>query len=115
VGLGGKMTETEYVVLKNYEGDKYYNDGFSLVKLKPKTGRTHQLRVVLKHLNHPIAGDSLYLGRKRSRSDQEWCHRQFLHAAKISFTQPTTKERLTLEAGLSPDLVTSLVRVSGEK
>lgn len=79
-------------------------DGFSLVKLQPKTGRTHQIRVHMQFLKHPLVGDFRYTGRKRSRVDELWCHRQFLHAAKLTLTHPTSGERLTFESPLAPDL-----------
>lgn len=119
----GRPSETEFRVRKEYlpltvarlreqgGGDvkelvnllSIYN-GFSLVELKPRTGRTHQIRVHLHFLSHPIVGDARYTGRKRSKVDQLWCHRQFLHAATLSLTHPRTKERLTFTSPLAPDL-----------
>lgn len=81
---------------------------FTLLYCHPKTGRTHQIRVHLKYLNHPIVGDSKYGGRKTTRLDHRWCPRQFLHAASISFDHPGTGERLTFSAPLPIDLVTAL-------
>lgn len=104
VVVGGKMTETEYQVEQEFKANPQYPGGFSLVKLFPKTGRTHQLRVVLKHLNHPIVGDSHYVGKKRSKHDAKWCQRQFLHAYAIEFNHPRTNQNLNLTAELSPDL-----------
>lgn len=78
--------------------------GFSLVKCQPKTGRTHQIRVHLQHLQHPIVGDKLYVGKKRAKIDALWCPRQFLHAGKIIFNHPRTGEQLTIEAALPEDL-----------
>lgn len=81
---------------------------FTLLQCHPKTGRTHQIRVHLKHLGHPIVGDAKYGGRKTARQDHRWCPRQFLHASQISFNHPTTGERLTFEAPLPSDLVSAL-------
>lgn len=81
---------------------------FTLVNCFPKTGRTHQLRVHLKSINHSIVGDGKYGGRKTARLDHRWCSRQFLHAAKISFDHPATGERLTFTAPLPEDLETAL-------
>lgn len=81
---------------------------FTLLKCHPLTGRTHQIRVHLKSINHPIVGDSKYGGRKTARQDHRWCPRQFLHAAKISFNHPSTGERLTFTEPLPSDLLSSL-------
>lgn len=82
--------------------------GFSLVELQPKTGRTHQLRVHLKFLHHPIVGDERYVGRKRYRVDQLWMPRQWLHAWKIEFRHPVTGESQLFIAPLAQDLEESL-------
>jgi len=82
--------------------------GFSLVKLQPKTGRTHQLRVHLKFLHHPIVGDERYVGRKRFRVDQLWCPRQWLHAWKIEFDHPVTNQKMEFSAPIPDDLEESL-------
>lgn len=101
----GKMTETKYKVIQEFVTTKQpYQDGFSLVRFWPKTGRTHQIRVVCKHLQRPIVGDQLYVGRKRSKADAKWCNRQCLHAAHLSFTHPVTNQELTIEAPFPPDL-----------
>lgn len=79
-------------------------EGFSLVECLPKTGRTHQIRVHMTHLQHPLVGDKLYVGKKRIKVDELWCPRQFLHAAQIKFTHPRTGEEITASAPLSEDL-----------
>lgn len=81
---------------------------FSLVRAFPKTGRTHQIRVHLKHINYPIVGDEKYGGRKIVRLDHRWCKRQFLHAAGISLLHPKTKRPIEFEAPLPPDLTAAL-------
>ena len=118
VTIGGKMTKTSYQV------DKYYlqlqdpklraksYQGFSLVTLQPKTGRTHQLRVVLKHLGHPIVGDGKYTGKKRARADKLWCQRQFLHAASITFTHPADNKTVSYQAPLPLDLTSAIKLLS---
>lgn len=83
--------------------------GFSLVRCWPKTGRTHQIRVHMQHLQHPIVGDKLYVGKKRAKLDQLWCKRQFLHAHKLTFTHPRTKKSITVAAPLPEDLNSSLL------
>ncbi len=76
---------------------------FSLVKLSPKTGRTHQLRVHLSVAGHPIVGDTMYGGRIFQHEDFR-LERQALHAYEITFVHPGTLQTLTLQAPLPPDL-----------
>jgi len=78
--------------------------GFSLVECWPKTGRTHQIRVHLAHIQHPVVGDTTYVGRKRQMLDPLWCPRQFLHAAELRLTHPVTGELVTFAAPVTPDL-----------
>ena len=82
--------------------------GFSLVKCWPKTGRTHQIRVHMDALRHPIVADSTYLGKKRALFDSLWCPRLFLHAAEIAFIQPRTGEVRKVQAPLPQELSTVL-------
>jgi len=77
---------------------------YTLVICRPQTGRTHQIRVHLKHINHPIVSDETYGGRKIVRLDKRWCPRQFLHAKKIGFYHPASGEWMEVEAPLPKDL-----------
>ena len=88
VDANGKQAETYYKVIKT-------NDKYSLVELMPKTGRTHQLRVHMKYLGHPILGDPVY-GKKDKRL--------FLHATKLEITLPGGK-RTTFEAKLPKEFL----------
>lgn len=72
----------------------------SIVELTPITGRTHQLRVHMAHIGHPILGDTLY----GSPLDIELSNRLELHARQIEFTHPITKENLFIVA---PNLLSS--------
>lgn len=91
-GKMGKSAFTEYKVQK-------YFQHFSFIELIPKTGRTHQLRVHLAGVGHPIVGDQLY-GKK----ENPWgLKRQFLHAVSIEFSLPNGS-RIKLEADLPGDL-----------
>lgn len=81
-GHNGKSAQTEYESLQVIVTARGTD---SIVKLKPTTGRTHQLRVHLAHLRHPIVGDTFYDGRKANRL--------FLHAQSLEITIPTSGRR----------------------
>lgn len=104
---GGRESKTLYKVLEIYRNPKT-NEKLSLVELYPQSGRTHQIRVHLKYINHPIFSDFLYAGRKTSRNDRRILARVFLHASKITFLHPTTHKSLTLAAPLTHELVECL-------
>lgn len=89
-----------------------YQDGFSLVVLKPKTGRTHQIRVHMSALHHPLVADQVYTGKKRAKLDTLWCPRQFLQAASLEFTHPRTGEQMKIEAPLANDLQSAIIKLS---
>ncbi|HPZ42578.1 MAG TPA: RluA family pseudouridine synthase [Bacillota bacterium] len=87
----GKKALTYYTVLK-------YLANATFLKLRLATGRTHQIRVHLSHIGHPLVGDTLYGGR------EEGISRQALHCSRVSLTHPVTGEGLTLEAPLPGDM-----------
>lgn len=89
-----KEAETEYQTVKNFKN-------YTLLELSPKTGRTHQLRVHLNSIGHPIVGDTIY-GFKKLASPPE-LNRLFLHAYRLKFTAPDGKA-MTLEAELPEEL-----------
>jgi 23S rRNA-/tRNA-specific pseudouridylate synthase len=78
--------------------------GFSLIECKPHTGRTHQIRVHLAFLKHPLVGDAIYAGKKRQSLDPVWCPRHFLHASQLQFTHPRTQQLVTVDSPLYSDL-----------
>ena len=100
---GGREAETGYEVITNYQLPMT-NENVSLLRLRPKTGRTHQIRVHLKYFGHPIFSDNLYAGRKISRNDRKLLNRVFLHAQEISFIHPKTKKRISFKADLPAEL-----------
>ena len=87
---------------------------FSLLKLTPKTGRTHQLRVHMSHIGFPMVGDTMYGGRA-VEADGLVFARQALHAYELTFVHPVTLESMTLQAPLPPDMqsLLQLLRGSG--
>ncbi len=103
---GGMFKEaiTEYEVAERYRG-------FTTVVLRPKTGRTHQLRVHLSSIGHPIIGDSLYGGRPVSEQDlagsggtEPLIEFQALHARRLRLMHPIREEPIQFEAPLPPQL-----------
>jgi 23S rRNA pseudouridine1911/1915/1917 synthase len=100
----GSPSITEYEVLERFKS------GYTLVKLNLITGRTHQIRVHLSHLRHPVVGDELYGGAKPWLID-----RQTLHATSLSFSHPITGKKITLKAPLPEDINKVLVAISAKK
>lgn len=106
---GGRGAVTKYRLIAVYEKG---NDKYSYLEVNPKTGRTHQIRIHLKHLGHPLVSDNFYAGRKTARNDRLWCKRIFLHAGKISFIHPTKKQKINFEAKLPGDLTDIIKNLS---
>ena len=99
-----REARTHYKVLSRF-------DGFTLVELTPHTGRTHQLRVHLAMINHPIVGDRLYGKRKipstiaKPIADKmKGIKRQCLHALSLGFVHPHTKEPMEFKTPLPDDM-----------
>jgi len=87
VVAGGKPAVTHFIVLERF-------DGYNLVALELETGRTHQIRVHLEYIHHPVAGDLLY-GPKNTLEPNKG---QFLHAETLGFIHPSTEEALEFQA-----------------
>ena len=82
--IAGKRTRTKIrEALTNYEVIKSLGENFSLIEVTPQTGRTHQIRVHLSSIGHPIVGDNLY--RKKNYEKFEGASRHMLHASEIAF------------------------------
>jgi 23S rRNA pseudouridine1911/1915/1917 synthase len=97
VVAGGREAVTEYESLGA-------GGGYTLLSLRPRTGRTHQLRAHLSYLGLPIAGDQRYAGGEGPGG----LSRQFLHAARLTLDRPQDGRRLAAWSELPPDLAASL-------
>lgn len=96
----GDPSVTRYRTLETF------GRAYALLALELLTGRTHQIRVHLSHIGHPVAGDHLYGG-----SDPFLIERQALHASRLSFDHPATGRRITVEAPLPDDIAAVLERL----
>lgn len=97
---GGRPARTHFYVLERIGGGS--RQAYTLLRLRLETGRTHQIRVHLAAIGHPIIGDPVY---GRSGLDLE---RQFLHAARLGFRLPSTGEYREFTSPLPPDLEAAL-------
>jgi 23S rRNA pseudouridine1911/1915/1917 synthase len=97
---GGKKAITHYRVLENF------NDRASRVECRLETGRTHQIRVHLTSLGHPLIGDSLYK-KSNSRSNEDYLKkfpRQALHACELGFIHPLSQQSMSFTSPLPEDI-----------
>ncbi len=99
-----REAETYYFVQKEFEK-------FSLLEIKPLTGRTHQIRVHMAASGHPLAGDTRY-GRRKSKPSFP---RLFLHASCLSFIHPETQEKVEFSSPLPQDLKSFLDKLEEKK
>ncbi len=97
----GKPAFTRYRVLESFFHASY-------LSLEPTTGRTHQLRVHLSHIGHPVAGDRQYARGKTLRHLGLEFARQMLHSHKLHFSHPCSSERMRLTAPLPEDFRNAL-------
>lgn len=93
----GKPSITHVKVLERF------SSGFTLLKVRLETGRTHQIRVHLTHLGHPLCGDTLY-----GDHCPEIIDRQALHAYNLSFKHPTSDKKMEFEAPLPEDFLKAI-------
>lgn len=100
-GRGARPARTHFEVAEALDGE-------SLLALRLETGRTHQIRVHLAAIGHPVAADELYGGRPRPGLE-----RQFLHSHMLAFTHPVSRERIELTSELPGDLAAALEAARG--
>lgn len=103
VFLGGRKARTRYRVISR-PVSHFTPSPLTLLEVMPETGRTHQIRVHLKHIGHPVVGDKKYAGRKNTRADRQWCPRQFLHAGYLGFTHPKKGKKVKFTSPLPEEL-----------
>jgi 23S rRNA pseudouridine1911/1915/1917 synthase len=89
----GRAAVTRYSVRERFPD-------FTLLKVAPETGRTHQIRVHLAHIGHPVCGDEVYGGGGKKKG---FASRQMLHAWQLGFLHPASQESLQFEAPLPAD------------
>lgn len=109
-GLRARQALTRYRVLRRYPQ-------FTLLEVEPETGRTHQIRVHLASIGHPVAGDTLYGAPSRIRigaREEKTLERNFLHAAAIRFRHPRTAKEMKFTAALPIELEGFLCRLGTE-
>jgi 23S rRNA pseudouridine1911/1915/1917 synthase len=104
-GIAARQALTQYDVRRRFAH-------FTLLEVHPRTGRTHQIRVHLASIGHPVVGDTMYGAPARlfagSRAETRTLPRTFLHAAAIQFRHPRTAEAMSFAAPLPAELVSFL-------
>ena len=90
-------------------------EDLTLLDIEPLSGRTHQIRVHLKSIGHPVVGDKIYASRRQQKEDEKIIKRQFLHAYRLGFEHPRTGEWLVFEVDLPEDLQDVLRRTEDGK
>ncbi len=98
-----REAETHYMIKARFKPA-------TLLEVSPQTGRTHQIRVHMAHIGHPIIGDKEY-GGKMEKSLGLSADRHMLHAAMLGFVHPSTKERLSFTTPPPPDMAVILERL----
>ncbi|MDQ2924331.1 MAG: RluA family pseudouridine synthase [Acidobacteriota bacterium] len=113
--MGGRSAVSHWRVLERIDGPF---GKFTLVEVRIETGRTHQIRVHMQALGHPVVGDTLYGAPHRivpvdkaDDSEAVELERNFLHAAELEFLHPRTKVRLELRSELPEELTATLERL----
>jgi 23S rRNA pseudouridine1911/1915/1917 synthase len=110
-GGAGREAHTLFEVADRYPE-------FTLLKVQIKTGRTHQIRVHMAHIGHPVVGDATYDGGRLNtvrdsiiKREIQRLRRQFLHSAQLAFMHPRTGERLEFSSPMPPELLGFLSKI----
>ena len=108
-----KLAEIELPV----EVDRYPSSRYALLELEPLSGRRHQLRRHLKHIAHPIIGDSTYGKGRHNRffASELDCHRMLLACTELRFEHPVSGQRLAIEAPVSGEFAAVIERLGWTK
>ncbi len=107
---GGYDSVTHVKVLERYPDQHHPDGGYTMVELLLETGRTHQIRVHMSHIGHPLVGDHLYGGNNPDLLD-----RQALHSYQLTINHPISKERMTLDASLPDDMEDVIRKISNQE
>ncbi|HEV2416184.1 MAG TPA: RluA family pseudouridine synthase [Terriglobia bacterium] len=110
-GVKGREALTEFAVLRRFQD-------FTLLSAMPRTGRTHQIRVHLASLGHPVAGDTAYGAPAKIRlngQERKTLSRTFLHASALEFAHPSTGKPLAFAAPLPAELAAFLDKLTQAK
>ena len=97
---GGRSAVTHWEVLERFSG-------YTHVRCRLETGRTHQIRVHMAHIGHPILGDTVYGAKKPVAGLTGQC----LHAVALSFVHPRTRARMTVTCPLPPEFAALLEKL----
>lgn len=102
---GGRFAVTHFERLHAWEK-------ISLLACRLETGRTHQIRVHMQHIGHPILGDTTYMGRRATKAREAgWIDRQALHARRLTFDHPVTNKKIVVEAAMPDDMSSVIDRL----
>lgn len=99
VNENGDFAKTEYTVLK-----RNIEKNYTVLEVLLHTGRTHQIRVHMSYINHPLLGDELYGKEANILDNLKYIDRQALHCKEISFTHPITHNKITLQSAIPKDM-----------
>jgi 23S rRNA pseudouridine1911/1915/1917 synthase len=106
VVAGGREAVTDYAVQEVF-------GNYSLLRLHPQTGRTHQIRVHLASIGFPLVGDGLYGATKRDALSKRLTPRHMLHASELSFEQPSSRKAIKLYAPIPEDMSSVIAELAG--
>ena len=104
---------TTFRVLERFSSSEI-DAGYTLVECKLQTGRTHQIRVHMQYIKHPVVGDPVYSSyAPKAKRSSLGLTRQFLHSARLEFRHPMTKDKLAFSDSLAGDLSDALSMLDG--